>query len=303
MSELSAWIFPGQGSQYIGMGQAASDSSPEARQVFDEADATLNISISDLCWHGPDDDLTLTRNQQPAIVAASVAVFRALQDRDGLQPPEFIAGHSLGEYSALVAGGALELSDALRLVRRRGELMEQHGLGGMIVVIGLDDDAAQVIANETGVEVANFNAPGQITLSGSDEALAVAEMSASQRGAKRVIRLPVNGAFHSSLMEPVAAELAHDIGATTFREPVAPLVTNTEALPIQHPDDLRRELVDHITRSVQWTRVVEFMIGSGVRNFYEIGPGNVLSGLARRIDRNVTVQTADQELSVAGGDA
>ncbi|MFW6075709.1 MAG: ACP S-malonyltransferase, partial [Chloroflexota bacterium] len=188
-------------------------------------------------------------------------------------------------------------------VGRRGELMEQHGLGGMIVVIGLDDDAAQLIATETGVEVANFNSPGQITLSGTDQALAVAEMSASSHGAKRVIRLPVNGAFHSSLMEPVAEELAHDIEATTFREPIAPLVTNTEALPIHHPDDLRRELVDHITRSVQWTRVMEFMIGSGVKTYYEVGPGSVLSGLARRIDRSVSVRTADQALTVGGGDA
>lgn len=303
MSEHSAWIFPGQGSQRIGMGREAADRSAEAQQVFAEADSTLDIEVSTLCWHGPDDDLTLTRNQQPAILAASIAMFRALHDEGCLPQPEFIAGHSLGEYSALVAGGSLDLPDALRLVRRRGELMEQHGLGGMIVVIGLDDEAAQVIANETGVEVANFNSPGQITLSGTDDALAVAEMSASTRGAKRVLKLPVNGAFHSSLMEPVAQELATDIAATTFREPIAPLVTNTDALPIRHPDDIRRELVDHITRSVQWTRVMEFMIGSGVTNFYEIGPGNVLSGLARRIDRSVTVKTADQVLAVAGGDA
>jgi [acyl-carrier-protein] S-malonyltransferase len=223
---------------------------------------------------------------------------RVLLVDDQIERPAFVAGHSLGEYAALVATHALALPDALRLVRRRGELMEQHGLGGMLAVIGLDDEAAQLVANETGAEVANFNSPGQVTLSGSLEALAVAEMAATARGAKRVVRLPVNGAFHSSLMKPVAEELAADIAQVELHAPIAPLVANVDATPISHPDDLRRELVDQIAHAVQWVRVVERLVSEGVNEAVEIGPGNVLAGLARRIDRTLSVRTADQLLSI-----
>lgn len=303
MADAVAWLFPGQGSQAVGMGKQLAARHPVAAEVYKIADETLGIPVSTLCWEGPAEDLTRTANQQPALLATSIAMQRVLAEQGQIDRPAFIAGHSLGEYSALVAGGALDLADALRLVRRRGELMEQYGLGGMIALIGMDDEAAQVLANETGTEVANYNSPGQVTLSGTDEALAVAEMAAPERGARRVVRLPVNGAFHSSLMEPVAAELARDIEQVAMREPIAPLVTNVDATPISHPDDLRRELVEQISRSVQWVRVVERLVAEGVTAAVEIGPGNVLAGLARRIDRSLAVKTADQLLAEDGESA
>ena len=304
MAEPTAWLFPGQGSQSIGMGKALAEVSPEAADAFSTADRTLEFSVSQLCWEGPADELTRTSNQQPALVTTSIAMQRTLSARGHLVTPDFVAGHSLGEYSALVATGALAFYDALRLVRRRGELMEEHGLGGMLAIIGMDDEAAQLVANETGTEVANFNSPGQVTLSGTDEALQVAEIAASTRGARRVVRLPVNGAFHSSLMIPVAEELSPTIEETAVNTPVAPLVTNVDATPISHPDDIRRELVDQIAQSVQWVRVIERIVGEGVADAFEIGPGNVLAGLARRIDRSLKVTTADKmlaELESTGG--
>lgn len=297
MSAGVAWVFPGQGSQAIGMGRAVAEADDDARAAFAEADAALGYSISSICWNGPEADLTRTCNQQPAIVATSVATLRALHAHSLLPEPDYVAGHSLGEYSALVAADALALRDAIRLVRRRGELMEQHALGGMIAVLGLDEETLQIVANETGAEVANFNAPGQITLSGSEDAIAVAEIAAKARGARRAVRLPVNGAFHSSMMAPVAEELAHDIDRTPVSKPRVPLISNVSAEPIVHPDDIRRELVDQICASVQWVRSVETMIELGVTHFYEIGAGAVLSGLIGRIDKSVTTVASDRLLA------
>ena len=297
MVDGTAWLFPGQGSQSVGMGKTLAATYQTAAAVFASADKTLQFSVSSLCWDGPAEELTRTANQQPALVTTSIAMARVLAEAGRLGTPDYVAGHSLGEYSALVAAGALAFEDALRLVRRRGELMEQHGPGGMLAIIGLDDEAAQLIANETGVEVANYNSPGQVTLSGTEEALQVAQLAAATRGARRVIRLPVSGAFHSSLMAPVAEALAPFIAETEFNTPLAPLVTNVDATPITHPDDIRRELVDQIAHSVQWVRVVETMLRAGVTQAIEIGPGNVLAGLARRIDRALNVTTADQALA------
>lgn len=297
MADGTAWLFPGQGSQSVGMGNTLASARPEAAGVYALADETLGIAVSALCWDGPVEELTRTANQQPALLTTSIAMQRVLAADGRIGAPDFVAGHSLGEYSALVAAGSLDLADALRLVRRRGELMEEHGLGGMLAIIGLDEEAAQLVANETGTEIANFNSPGQVTLSGTDEALQVAEIAVSTRGARRVVRLQVNGAFHSSLLQPVAVALEPMIEATPVEKPIAPLVTNVDAEPVDHPDDIRRELVEQISRSVQWVRVMEFMAGRGVTQAYEIGPGNVLAGLARRIDRSLTVATADQLLA------
>ncbi|MEX1157676.1 MAG: ACP S-malonyltransferase [Thermomicrobiales bacterium] len=292
----AAWIFPGQGSQSVGMGRDLAARYPEAQTVFDDADRTLGFAISSLCWDGPEDELTRTANQQPALLTVSVATLRVLLQEDLLPEPDYVAGHSLGEYSALVAAGALSFADALRLVRRRGELMEKHGRGAMIAVLGLDDDAMQLVANESGAEVANFNAPGQTTLSGSDEAIEVAEIAAKARGARRVIRLQVNGAFHSSLMAPVADELARDIDRIEIVKPRVPLVSNVTGEPIAHPDDIRNELVEQICASVRWTRGVETMVELGVTHFYEIGAGSVLTGLVGWIDKSVTALTSDKLL-------
>jgi [acyl-carrier-protein] S-malonyltransferase len=303
VTDRVAWLFPGQGSQAVGMGKALAATHPEAREVFTIADNALDFSVSRLCFEGPAEELTRTANQQPAILAASIAMHRVLAVQGNLPEPDYVAGHSLGEYSALVAAGALDLADALRLVRRRGELMEEHGLGGMIAVLGLDEDAVQLVAGESGAEVANFNSPGQITVSGTDEALTVAEIAATTRGARRVVRLPVNGAFHSSLMQPVAEALAPEIERTPFSEPIAPLVGNVDAESLTHPDDLRQELIEHITRPVQWIRIVETLAANGVTSAIEIGPGNVLAGLGRRIDRSLQVQTAGQLLQDDGGES
>jgi [acyl-carrier-protein] S-malonyltransferase len=281
------------------MGRDLAEVWPEARAVFEEADATLGVSISSLCWDGPEGELTRTSNQQPAILTTSIAALRVLLSQGLLPEPDYVAGHSLGEYSALVAADALAFADALRLVRRRGQLMETHGRGAMIAVLGLDDEALQLVANESGAEVANFNAPGQTTLSGSDEAIAVAEMAAKARGARRVIRLAVNGAFHSSLMAPVADAMAIEVERTPVAKPRVPLVSNVTGEPIAQPDDIRQELVEQICASVRWTRSVETMVELGVTHFYEVGAGNVLSGLISRIDKSVTALHADRMLAEA----
>ena len=299
MSDV-AWIFPGQGSQKVGMGRDLVAEYSDAAEPFAVADDILGFSLSDICWEGPDEALAYTRNQQPALLTTSIAMLNVLRAASVVSQPAFLAGHSLGEYSALVAGGALTFDDAVRLVRRRGELMEEFGLGGMIAILGLDEEAAQLVASETGAEIANLNAPGQITLSGTDEALAVAEMAANARGARRVVRLPVNGAFHSSLMQPVADELARDIASTPIKALSAPLVSNVDAELLTHPDDLRSELVGHIVASVQWIRVVETLLDNGATELIEIGPGAVLSSLNRRIDKSATTTTAEQLLSALG---
>lgn len=298
-----AWVFPGQGSQAVGMGRDLAGRATEAAEVFRIADTTLNMPISDLCWNGPEAELTRTANQQPAVLTTSIAHLRVLLRENLLPEPDYVAGHSLGEYSALVAAQALDLADGLRLVRRRGELMEQFGRGGMIAVLGLDDEALSLVASESGAEVANFNAPGQTTLSGTDDALAVAELAAKARGARRVVRLAVNGAFHSSLMAPVAEALRNDIEQTHVAKPRIPLISNVTAEPIVHPDDIRRELVEQVCASVQWTRSVQTMIELGVSHFYEIGHGSVLSGLIGRIDKSTATFTSDKLLASGGARA
>ncbi len=296
MTAGAAWVFPGQGSQSVGMGRELATRYPEAQAVFDEADSTLGFSVSGLCWLGPEAELTRTSNQQPALLTVSVATLRVLLKEDLLPEPDYVAGHSLGEYSALVAAGAISFADGLRLVRRRGELMEQHGRGAMVAVIGLDDEAMQLVANESGTEVANFNAPGQITLSGTDEAIEVAEIAAKARGARRVIKLPVNGAFHSSLMAPVADEMSQLIEHVEVVKPRVPLVSNVTGEPIANPDDIRNELIEQICASVRWTRGVETMVELGVTHFYEIGVGSVLTGLIGRIEKSATALTSDRLL-------
>ncbi len=292
-----AWTFPGQGSQSVGMGWDAAEQSDDARRVFERVDDALGFALSEIIFNGPQEELVKTSIQQPAIVAASVAHFVALSEAGQLPDPVCVAGHSLGEYSALVAAGALDVEDAVRLVRRRGQLMEEHGLGGMVAVIGLDTDKLIEIAGQTGVEIANFNAPGQITLSGRSEALEAASELAKAQGARRVIPLPVNGAFHSSLMQPVADALWGDIQKVSVAAPSVPLLANVDARPLTDPDDLRAELRDHITASVQWIGIVEQATSMGVDTFYEIGPGKVLSGLAPRIVKGCQTHQSQQMLA------
>jgi [acyl-carrier-protein] S-malonyltransferase len=289
----AAWVFPGQGSQWVGMGRDLAASEPVAREVFDRVDDALGFRLSDVIFHGPDDELVATRNQQPALLTTSIAYFEILQRRGCLPQPVVVAGHSLGEYTALVASGSLDLCDGARLVRRRGELMEQHGLGGMIAVLGLDEAVLAEIAGESGTEIANLNAPGQTTLSGRTDALERAGALAKQAGARKVVALPVNGAFHSSLMAPVVDGLKPMIDEIEFARPSVPLIANVDARRLTEPDELRAELSAQITASVRWVDVVQQAVQGGVDQFVEVGPGKVLSGLIARIARGTKTEHAE----------
>ena len=288
-----AWVFPGQGSQAVGMGRALAEADPEAAATFAAADAGLGFGLSDIIFNGPDEALQQTDMQQPAIVAASVAMFGALQRRGQLPEPRAVAGHSLGQYSALVAAGALPLADALRLVAERGRLMQAHGRGAMAAVLNLDPEQVAAVAAAAGVEVANVNAPGQVTLSGRRDGIEQAMALAQAQGARRVVLLPVSAAFHSSLMEPVVAGLRPLVEAAPLRAPHVPVISNVDARPLTTADDLRRELLGHVCAPVQWVATIEAMLASGVTQFVEIGPGRVLSGLIRRISREAAVSDAD----------
>lgn len=291
---VNAWVFPGQGSQSVGMGRELAASDPLARELFERADAILGFSLSRLIFEGPEDELAATRNQQPALLVTSLAYLRALQARQALPEPILVAGHSLGEYTALVAVESLAFDDAVRLVRRRGELMEAHGRGGMLAVIGLDRSTLERIAAETGVELANENAPNQLTLSGQEAALERATELLRAAGARRIVRLPVNAAFHSSLMRPVADALARELAAIPILPPRVPLVACSDARVLRDPEELRTELVAQIAAPVRWVDVVRRASELGVTTFWEIGPGQVLSGLIRRIVPGVTTHAAEQ---------
>jgi [acyl-carrier-protein] S-malonyltransferase len=289
MSGGTAWIFPGQGSQKVGMGRAWADRFPAARAVFDEANAALGFDLAALCWEGPESELQLTANTQPAILTVSIAIERVLRER-GLAPAA-VAGHSLGEYSAHVAAGTLSLGDALRLVRRRGTLMQAAvpvGEGAMAAVIGLDAaGAAALAAAAAGGEVcavANFNSPEQTVLAGHRGAVERAVARAKEHGAKRALPLPVSAPFHCALMAPARAGLAPDLAATAFADPAVPVVVNIDAVAVREGAAARDALVRQIDGPVRWVESVRRLWDElGVRRFVEIGPGNVLSGLVRRI--------------------
>ncbi len=296
MAELSrvAYVFPGQGSQSAGMGLDLYNSHPPAKEVFDEADASLGFALSRLCFEGPDEELTKTHNVQPAILAVSIACLRASQAaRCGSLPlPAFVAGHSLGEYTALVAAGALGLADAVLLVRERGRLMYEAGLrnpGSMLAIIGLDEETVKDICLQSGTEISNVNCPGQIVISGAVQALAEANKLAKTRGARALILLKVSGSFHSALMEPVIAEFGRIVSDVRFRPPGIPVISNVNARPLTDADSIRKELVKQLRNCIQWQGSVEYMMHSGVTTFYEIGPGRVLSGLVRRINSELQV--------------
>jgi [acyl-carrier-protein] S-malonyltransferase len=294
MSELSkvAYVFPGQGSQSTGMGMDLYDSYPSARAVFDEADASLGFSLSRLCFEGPDEELTKTHNVQPAILVVSVACLKAIEEAAmaHFPSPAFVAGHSLGEYTALVAAGALDLSEAVLLVRERGRLMYEAGLrnpGSMQAVIGLDEETVIDISLHSGTEISNINCPGQIVISGATQALAEADKLARARGARVLIPLRVSGAFHSALMEPIIAEFSKIVSKVGFQPPSIPVISNVTARPLTDADSIKEELVKQLRNCIQWQRSVEYMVHSGATIFYEIGPGRVLSGLIRRINSDL----------------
>lgn len=293
--KTTAFVFPGQGSQFVGMGQALAQQSPAARQVFEAADACLGFSLSRLCWEGPESELTDTVNAQPALLACSVAMLRALEAEVGPAGPAFMAGHSLGEISALVAAGAIGFEAGLGLVRTRGEVMKaagQQAPGGMAAILALDAPVLAEICAEaaaaTGgvVQVANDNCPGQVVISGDNAALEQAMALAKARGAKRAVRLPVSIAAHSPLMAVAAPAFRQAVEATPIRAPGTPVVGNVEAQPLAGPDAIRAELPAQLTSPVRWTESVRWMVAQGVTTFIEVGSKDVLSAMMKRIDAN-----------------
>jgi [acyl-carrier-protein] S-malonyltransferase len=300
-----AFIFPGQGSQYVGMGRALADASPAAAAVFAAADAALGEPISALAFHGPEDDLNRTENAQPAMLATSIAYLAAIRERwssAGFEAPAptYLAGHSMGQYSAMVAAGVVSLSDGIRLVRERGRLMQASGDGrdgAMAAIIGLDDAVLPELVRQASATgefgVANRNAPGQVVVSGERVAIEAGAEIAKSLGARRAIVLPVSVAAHSPLMAGAAAAMREVLTGVAFAAPSAPLLANADARTLSTGDACRSELVEHLTAGVDWVRAVETMSREGVDTFIEIGPGRVLAGLTRRIAPDATVLSVD----------
>lgn len=288
-----AWVFPGQGAQEVGMGRDVYDESPAARAIFDRADAALGFPLSHLCFEGPDDELRQTVNAQPAIVTVSIALLEAARERDHRlvqSPPAFVAGHSLGEYSALIAAGVLPFEDGVRLVRERGRLMQIAGTqnpGTMAAVMGLDEGIVEEVCQESGAEITNLNGPGQIVIGGRRPAVIRAMDLAKARGAAKVVELNVSGAFHSSLMQPAVDGMARAIADVTFHDAHVPVIANATAEPLTSGTAIKDELLRQLTNAVQWERTVELLARRGVTAVAEIGPGRVLAGLVKRIARGV----------------
>ena len=295
-----AFVFPGQGAQKVGMGKALADQFPIVRDTFAEADAALGESLSTLCFEGPEDRLMLTENTQPAILAMSVAVWRLAQSQ-GVNA-RCAAGHSLGEYSAHVAAGTLSFSDALRTVRRRGQYMQEAvpvGEGAMAAILGLDAEgvtrACEEVAAETGrvVSAANLNAPGQIVIAGHADAVGKASERAKALGAKRAIALAVSAPFHCALMKPAEDRLAPELRALAAKDPQIPVVANVDAEPKRTAKDSIEALIRQVSSPVRWEDVVKRLIADGAKTFVELGPGSVLAGLIKKIDRSMTVMSVE----------
>jgi [acyl-carrier-protein] S-malonyltransferase len=304
-----AFVFPGQGSQSVGMGRAVAASSPAAAAVFAAADDALDEPISSLAWDGPEDELNQTENAQPALLATSIAYLVAASERAAaagseIPAPAFIAGHSMGQYSAMVAAGALDLADGVRLVRERGVQMQQSGagrVGAMAAVLGLDDAAIPELVRQASAHgvfaVANRNSPGQVVVSGERAAIDAAAEIAKSLGAKRAIVLPVSVAAHSPLMAQAATAMRDILASVTFHDPTEPLLANADAHLITTADGARAELVEHLTAGVDWVRAIETMRAAGVDTFVEVGPGKVLTNLIKRIAPDATAIALEDALA------
>ncbi|MBA5724204.1 ACP S-malonyltransferase [Candidatus Liberibacter sp.] len=295
-----ALTFPGQGSQIVGMGRDLYEAFPEARLVFEEVDNTLNQNLSDVIWNGPHEELTSTYNAQPALMAVSMAFIRVME-RGGLcikRDVSYVAGHSLGEYTALCAAKAFSLSDAARLLRSRGKSMQGsvlHGSGIMVAIIGLDASVVDVICKEASVDgvcqIANDNGGGQVVISGLKHVVERAVQSCLEKGARRAIVLPVSAPFHSSLMAPAAEVMKEMLSEATRRNPIVPLLPNVRAIPVSDIDEISRLLVEQVTEKVRWNETIKWFVANDVLDIYEIGSGKVLTGLARRIDKSISAMS------------
>ena len=299
-----AFLFPGQGSQTVGMGKELAAMYPVAQQTFDEADEALGYKLSQLCFEGPEEKLRLTEITQPAILTVSIAAWRVLESI-GLMP-SFVAGHSLGEYSAHVAAGTFSFADAVRTVRNRGKYMQEAvpvGEGAMAAILALSVDQIEAACEEAAgegevCEAANINSSGQVVISGSKAAVERAAEVCKQKGAKRAVMLPVSAPFHCALMQPAQDRLTADLNAITFHDPVVPVLCNVDAKAVTTADAARDALIRQVTGAVLWERSMHELIASGVTQFVEVGPGKVLSGLMRQIDRSKTAKNVEDEASL-----
>ena len=293
---LVSTVFPGQGSQVVGMGKDLSDNFTLAKQIFQEADDTLGYKLSDLMFNGPDKDLEDTSCSQPAIMAVSVACWKVLNEAMGDMKlkVQCSAGHSLGEYTSLVISGVISYSDGLRLVQERGRLMHDASVvrpGSMAAVIGLNEQEVETVCSQSGAEMANINSNDQIVISGESEYVAEAVQIASDMGARKVITLPVSGAFHSSLMEYASDGLSKILDEIDFNDSEVPIIANSTGLPVKSADEIKEELLKGLCSCVQWKDSIQYMVNSGVSNFIEFGPSRVLSSLIKRINKEVTVES------------
>ena len=302
-----AWVFPGQGSQSVGMGRDLYDNVASAKAAFQQADEALGFSLTDLIFEGPEEELRQTINAQPALVVDAFACLEAVREinPDKLPAPAFLAGHSLGEYTALALAGVFDYPTAVKLARERGRLMHEAGqkrAGAMAAIIALDEEKVAEVCRESNTVIANINCPGQIVISGAAENITKATEMATAAGAKRAIPLQVSGAFHSPLMQPAVEGMIEYLDATSFAPPSIPVIANVTGVPLTSAQEVKMELRKQLTSPVQWQRSVEYMVKQGVTTFIEIGPGNVLTGLVRRIDKEVaTVNIGDLEAVKALG--